>query len=532
MRFCLDSHSRRPFWPRLIGGLLLCLLPSTATTANAAIIGGQIESIAADGSSITVVRSNGSKQTFRIQATTRITFNSKTSQISKLKTGMAVSVYTSSTGAVLKINARNAAQPNPKTTPNSPRTRTPRTTQTPDSEPKSDGSAGQVTPGDWPQFRGPQRDNRSAETGLLQRWPDGGPQLLWVADGLGEGYSSVSISDGRVYTMGNLRDEETVFALNLESGQKLWSARNANAYRQGAGNGPRSTPTVDGERVYVLGGAGELGCFDVNSGNRLWGQNILQQYGGQNIQWGICESVLIDGEKLVCTPGGQRGTMVALNKTTGQTLWTSQVPGAPSTAYASPVICEVGGVKQYVNFTSRGVVGVRAEDGAALWGDDGSSNGTANCSSVLIADNLVFSSSNYGTGAALVRLQAGGGRVQAQQVYQTKDMKNHHGGMVLVDGFVYGSNDGILTCLELTSGRVAWRERTGKGSVVYADGRIIFRSERGPVRLVGATPESYQEFGQFDQPQRSNRAAWPHPVVAQGKLFLRDQDKLLCYQLR
>jgi outer membrane protein assembly factor BamB len=244
--------------------------------------------------------------------------------------------------------------------------------------------------------------------------------------------------------------------------------------------------------------------------------------------------VLIDQGRLICTPGGDSATLVALDAKTGDVLWKSQVPEKDRAAYASPAFAQVDGVRQYVQFTSSGTVGVRADDGKFLWRENKASNPNANCSSPLVAGNLVFTASNYGTGGALVRLTASGSDVAAKLVYFTQDMKSHHGDMVIVDGLLYGSNDpGILTCLELETGILKWQNRSiGKGAVTYADGRIYLRSEDGTMALVEATGEAYRETGRFKQPNRSSSSAWAHPVVAAGRLFLRDQDVLLCYDLK
>lgn len=242
--------------------------------------------------------------------------------------------------------------------------------------------------------------------------------------------------------------------------------------------------------------------------------------------------MLIDGEKLICTPGGRGATVVALNKNTGKAIWKSAVPGNPRPGYASPIVAVIGGVRQYVVFTGRGIVGIRAADGRSMWSSNASANGIANCATPLLHKNFVFSASNYGKGGALLRLSSRGKTTTARQVYRTRNMKNHHGGMVIVDGHLYGSNGGILTCLDVVTGKVKWRQRTGKGSVTYADGHIYFRSERGPMILLEADPGEYNEKGRFRQPNRSNKPSWSHPVVADGKLFLRDMDVLLCYDLK
>lgn len=386
----------------------------------------------------------------------------------------------------------------------------------------------------WPQFRGPARDNVSPETGLLQAWESAGPPLAWTAAGLGEGYSSVSLGHGLVFTMGTRDGREVIIALSADDGREVWTAESGPLYKDGTGNGPRGTPTLDGENLYALGASGDLTCVNARSGKIQWQQNILKEFQGRNITWGISESVLIDGDKLICTPGGSAATMVALDKRTGRPIWKAKVPGNPKASYASPIAIDVQGVRQYVTFTSSATVGVRAEDGEFLWQDTSSANGTANCSTPLFHDGQVFSASGYGTGGALLRLASDDGRTTATRAYHTGKMKNHHGGMVVVDGYLYGSSDpGVLTCIELSSGDVLWTDRSvGKGSVTYADGRLYVRSENGPVALVEATPEEYRELGRFDQPQRSSRPAWSHPVVADGKLFLRDMERLLCYDVR
>ena len=389
-----------------------------------------------------------------------------------------------------------------------------------------------IEPGDWNQFRGPNRDNVSPETGLADKWPEGGPDLLQTISGIGEGYASVSLVGDLIYTMGNVDGAEQVIALDRSSGKIVWKTRSGDEYREGQGNGPRGTPTVVDGKVYSLGGNGDLSCLNASRGEVIWQMNILQQFGGGNITWGISESVLIDDGKVICSPGGKDATVVALDANTGKVLWKSHVPEQPAASYASPVVATIGKVKQYVIFTSKGICGVRASDGEPLWGQNASSNGTANCATPLVVDNYVFSSSDYGTGAELVELKAQGKGVAAKQVYFTKDMKNHHGGMVFLDGYVYGSNGDMLSCVELKTGKPTWRERSMKGSVVYADKKIVFRNEQGPVVLLAADSKEYKELGRFDQPDRSSRPAWAHPVIADGKLYLRDMDKLLVYNLK
>lgn len=389
-----------------------------------------------------------------------------------------------------------------------------------------------VRASDWNQYRGPARDNLSPETGLARHWPEGGPKLLQTFTGLGEAYSTVAVVADVIYTMGNLGDAEEIIALDARNGSMIWKTRSGKAYLDGTGNGPRGTPAVDHGKVYALGGNGDLTCCNAKSGQVHWQKNILQEFDGSNIVWGISESVLVHNGSVICSPGGSRGSVVALNPENGTTIWVSQIPGNPQASYASPMPMTVDGVEQYVVFTSKGVTGIRADDGKPMWTQSASANGTANCATPLIVGRQVFSSSDYGTGAELVELRADAKDVTATQVYFTTDMKNHHGGMVAVGGYVYGSSGNTLTCVDLSSGKATWRESSLKGSVICVDQKIVFRHENGDVVLFSARSDKFEELGRFSPPDRSSRPAWSHPVVADGRLYLRDQDKLQVYDLK
>jgi len=383
----------------------------------------------------------------------------------------------------------------------------------------------------WDQYGGPNRDGRAVDTGLLESWPEGGPRLVGSANNLGVGYSSVSVGQGRVLTMGSRGDDECVICLDEATLAERWATRIGRTRPDGMGPGPRGTPTIDGDRVFALGANGDLACLALADGRVIWGGNMLDTFGGRNITWGISESPLVDGDRVIVTPGGT-ATMVALDKRNGRAVWRAAVPGNPQAAYSSCIVVETGGVRQYVNFVHTGLVGVRADNGSVLWGDDGSANGTANCSSPLAWRDHVFSASGYGTGGALVKLAGGRAGIAATRVYQTKEMKSHHGGMVIDGDHLYGTDEAILTCLEIATGRVVWRDRSvGKGSVAYVDGHIILRGEEGTVALVEASPRGYVEKGRFLPGNRSERPAWPHPVVSGGRLYLRDQDTLAVYAL-
>lgn len=387
---------------------------------------------------------------------------------------------------------------------------------------------------DWPGWRGADRTNLCQETGLLAAWPEEGPRLLWRVDSLGDGYSAFSIVDGILYTMGNRDGNEQVIALDTSRrGAKKWATTIGPVRHEGAGYpGPRSTPTYDEGRLYTLGLNGDLVCLNAQDGKLLWRHDLVAEFGGQIPTWGYSESVLIDGPLVICTPGGGRATLVALDKTSGSVIW--QSPIGDGAAYASAIVVRPLGIKQYIQFTAQGIVGVRADSGGFLWRYNAPANGTANISTPVSHENLVFDASGYGTGGGLVRLENEADQIVAKQIYFTKNMKNHHGGMVLVDGHLYGSNDpGLLTCLEFATGKVQWANRaTGKCSVLYADGHIYARSEEGKISLVRASPKEFVLHGQFEQPDRSSQPSWTHPVINRGCLYLRDQGLLLCYQLR
>ena len=390
---------------------------------------------------------------------------------------------------------------------------------------------------DWPQWRGPHRDGHSAETGLLKQWPKDGPPLVWKATKLGDGYASVSVAGGRVFTMGDRKaanrpkKEQYVIALDGRTGKELWAARVGEPWGDG---GPRCTPTVDGGLVYALGPHGDLVCLEAGTGMERWRKNLPKDFAGKMMSgWGYSESPLVDGDQLVCTPGGKDATLVALNKKTGATIWRARVPEGDGAAYSSVIPANVGGKQEYIQFLGRGVVGVAAKDGAFLWRYDKPANGTANCSTPVYHDGAVFAASAYGTGGGLARLGRDGDATQAREAYFTKHMQNHHGGMVLVDGYLYGSDEGQLCCLDFKTGKVMWEDHhPGKGSVIYADGRLYYRNEGGPIVLVEANPHKYVEHGRFDQPARSAASAWPYPAVANGKLYIRDGDVLLCFDVK
>ncbi len=384
---------------------------------------------------------------------------------------------------------------------------------------------------DWPQWRGPERSGLSRDAGLLKQWPSAGPSQAWSVSNLGEGYGSMAIKGDRIYVQGTTSAASAVFCLNRADGKTVWSASLGPKLNEGRGNGPRSTPTVDEDRIYVLTENGDLACLRSRDGGRVWSKNILKEYGGENIRWLISESPLVDGNSLVVSPGGKGAGIVAMDKMTGKTIWTTKELNEDA-GYSSCIAADIGGVRTYLNFTSAAAVGVRANDGKLMFRHTSPANGTANCATPVYADNKVFFSSDYGTGGALLALSARNGEVKAQEAYFTKEMRNHHGGMVLVNGYLYGFSSQILTCLEFATGKVMWKNRSvGKGSLTYADGMLYLFSENNTVGLAEANPQAYVEKGRFNVSDQG-RHSWAYPVVIGGKLYIRNQGMLTCYDVK
>ncbi len=384
---------------------------------------------------------------------------------------------------------------------------------------------------DWAQWRGPNRDGLSPDTGLLKQWPADGPPFAWKATGLGEGYSSVSVAGTRLFTMGDVGGASTLIALNAADGNPLWNCKVGEAGGKRSA-GARSTPATDGTLVFALGQGGELLCADTESGKIRWQKSLEKDFGGDRPNWWWSESPLLDGDHVVCTPGGPKGTVLALKKATGETVWQSSELKDPA-HYTSLISAEIGGSRQYIVFTPAHVAGIAAKDGKLLWK---APRGTqrAIASTPLYKNGMVFVAQGYGVGCNAFKVTADGGAFKAEEAYSGKQMQSHHGDMILLGDHVYGLDDrNGMTCIELKTGRGVWSDRSvGKGSIAYADGHFVVRSERGPIALVEATPEGYKEKGRFNQPGRSRESSWAHPVVIGGKLYLRDQGALLCFDVK
>lgn len=402
---------------------------------------------------------------------------------------------------------------------------------------------------DWPQWRGPNRDGKSSETGTIQNLDQTPPKLVWMVEGMGRGYASVAIVDGRLYTTGNGSEGQKVVCVDAATGKEIWSTTVTDEVPDHSYPGSRCTPTVDGDRLYVVTSNGSIVCLSTK-GEVIWQKSFRQEWNGRMMSgWGFSESPLVDGESVLCTPGGNGAMVVKLNKHTGEEEWRAAASEAESESgregagYSSIVISHGGGVKQYVQLVGRGLIGIRASDGKVLWSYNRIANRTANIPTPIPIGDYVFASTGYGTGACLLKLTSvGEGDVAADEQYflGAEDLQNHHGGMIREGDYVYLGHkhgQGFPTCVAWKTGEIVWggeRNRgAGRGSaaITYVDGQIIFRYQDGTIALVAATPEEYRLNGRF-RPEYQEDRSWSHPVVVDGLLYLREQDKLMCYDFR
>lgn len=399
----------------------------------------------------------------------------------------------------------------------------------------------------WPQWRGPNRDGKSPVTGLDWNWEKSEPKLDFISDGMGRGYAGVAIVNGRLYTTGNFENGQALVCVNAADGSPIWKTPLTEKPPKHGYPGSRSTPSVDDGHVYAVTSDGQIVCLDAQDGQLKWKRNFRQDWNGKMMSgWGFSESPLVDGPWVLCTPGAKEAMIVALDKQTGKEVWRAAVPdfaaGAnkkSGAAYSSMVISEGGGVKQYVQLVGGGVISVRARDGNFLWGYADVANRTANIPSPVVAGDIVFCSTGYGAGAALLKIQENGNEIQEKYFLEAKTLQNHHGGMILHNGFIYCGhrhNSGFPICVELETGEVAWGgdiRGPGKGSaaVVFVDGHLIFRYQSGHVAAIEASPDEYRMKGVF-MPEHQEGNSWAHPVVVGDRLYLREQDKLMCYRLK
>jgi outer membrane protein assembly factor BamB len=387
---------------------------------------------------------------------------------------------------------------------------------------------------DWPQWLGPDRDGLTKETGILQEWPEGGPKQVWLSHDAGLGYSGPAIVDGKLYLLGSREGTEQLIAFDAATGDELWATDIGKEYENDWGNGPRNTPTVDGDRIYALGAQGNLICVEIASGKEVW-RVAMQDFGGKIPQWGYAESPLVDEDRVVVTPGSNQGAIVALEKSTGKLLWQT-TDLTPVAHYSSIVIGEPHGEKQYIQLLENQLVGVEPATGKVLW-SVGWPGRIAVIPTPIVDGNRVYATMGYGVGCMMVEIADDN---TATKVYENKEMKNKHGGVVLLDGKLYGHSDGTgWVCQDFATGEQVWRERRAleMGAIGYADGRFVCLGEdTGEVVLIEASPEGWKEHGRFKlDPQTELRKPqgkiWVHPVIVNGKLYLRDQELLFCFDL-
>jgi len=401
--------------------------------------------------------------------------------------------------------------------------------------------SGRVCADDWPQWRGPNRDGISRETGLLQAWPSEGPKLLWQIRDVGGGFSTPSVVGERIYVLGNEGTEnEFVKALQVKDGKEVWSRRIGkvgNPDQKPPYPGTRSTPTVERDALYALGSDGDLVCLETATGKVRWHKSLREEFGGKPGTWAYSESPLIDGDAVVCTPGGRQATVLALNKKTGEVLWTCALPEGDDAAYASVVVAEAGGTRHYVQLLQKGLVGIAPETGKFLWRyDKPVSRFDANIPTPVVAGSHVYVAS-AGTGGGLVKLKKGNDAIEHEPIYFESKLPTAIGGSIKIGDHLYGTTGQSMLCLEFATGDIKWEERAlGAASLCYADGRLYLHSENGEVGLIEANPEGYREHGRFTPPESPERGrgvkAWAYPVVANGRLYIRDLGSLWCYAVK
>ncbi len=388
---------------------------------------------------------------------------------------------------------------------------------------------------DWAQWRGPQRADHSPDTGLLKSWPASGPKRIWLNENAGLGYAGYSIVGGKLFTMGLRDNAEFVLCLDAATGKELWAAPAGPKYPNNWGDGPRCTPTIDGGLVFAMGGNGLLVCLQAADGKVVWQKSLSADLGGKLQSWGYTESPLVVGDLVICTPGGDKGTLAALKKTTGEVAWRS-TELTDAAQYSSPILVQHAGKPQVIQLVTKRFFGVDPASGKLLWQQEFSGR-VAVIPTPIYADGQVYVTAGYGVGCVSIRL---GAENQVTKLYENKVLKNHHGGAILVGDHVYGHSDGTgWVCQDLKTGNEVWSHRAfGKGAVHYADGMLYCIAEdSGEVALVEASPKAWTEHGRFKlDPQTKQRnpqgRIWTHPVVVNGRLYLRDQELLFCFDVK
>jgi outer membrane protein assembly factor BamB len=398
----------------------------------------------------------------------------------------------------------------------------------------------------WPVFHGPDGTNKSPDTGLLQEWPEGGPELIWKTDGLGTGYSTVSVANRMIYTAGNLDEKTIVIALDMD-GNVVWTAQNGDGWT-GSFPGTRATPTVDGARVYHESPLGNVICLNAKSGEKIWELNILEEFEGENIIWALSESLIVDGNHLICCPFGKKASVVALDKMTGKVVWAAESTGdkagdeegeatTDKAGYGTPALVEYEGIRMVLTMNQKAVVGVDADSGKLLFRHPHETKYDVNVLIPVFHDGQVFVSSGYGAGSQMLKLTVDGKTVSAEQLWESKELDNHHGGVILLDGHIYGTNSkGKWICLDWKTGESKWNEKgMGKGAVTFADGLLYGMNESEKKRTVGLinpTPDAYEQISEFQLPEGGEGKCWAHPVIIGGRLYLRHGDLLFAYNVK
>ncbi len=395
---------------------------------------------------------------------------------------------------------------------------------------------------DWPQWRGSNRDGVLKKTELNLNWSNDKPPLSWVFRQAGAGYSSPAIVGTILYCQGAADGSDFAFALDTKTGHLKWKQILGKQYVMDRGDGPRGTITVDGDKLYLIRGEGQLHCLSATDGKMLWQKDFKTDLDGNIMSgWGFSESPLVDGNLVICTPGGDEGTMAALDKNTGNVVWRSK-EWTDVGGYSSPIVAEVDGVRQYIQLTRNGVAGVAAKDGKLLWSADVAGNKVAVIPTPVYHDHMVYVTSGYRAGCAGLLLTKEGDKFKAETVYANTNISNHHGGVVLMNGYIYGYSDGPgWVCQDMKTGETVWKQRVkdvGKGAVLGINDRLICLDERtGSLTVASASPNGWKEFGRIEIPERSevtsmDHMVWTHPVIANDKLYLRDHDLLFCFDLK
>ena len=386
----------------------------------------------------------------------------------------------------------------------------------------------------WPQFHGPKRNNLSTETGLLERWSDGGPKLLWTAHGIGQGFSTVSIVADRIYTAGNIDDKTVVTAMDMY-GRMLWQTDCGKAWTKPYG-GARGTPTIDGDRLYYETPLGDVVCLEIRTGKKLWEVNILERFGSKNTTWGLAESLLVDNDRVICLPGGPQVSLVAFDKLTGELAWKAKSTGDLA-GYASPVLAVYQGLRMAITMTSRALIGVNADTGELLWRFEHVTYADENIITPIFHDGEIFISTMFNAGSVKLKVIVQGDKARVEELWRSDELDNQHGGVILVDGFLYGAcrskNKGGWVCLDWKTGQKQYAERgVGRGSLTYADGMLYILSERSKVALVKAVPDRHEVVSSFSIPAGGEGPTWAHPVICGGRLYIRHGDRLFAHDVR